>query len=74
MKTVLFMSIFFMTVSIQQMIALIHQTQIYAVTANLISNQCSFYHVTNYYKFQFNKFSCLLLIIFLQIDKIHINN
>ena len=74
LKTVLFMLIFFMTVSIQQMTALMHQTQIYAVIANLTLNQCSFYHVADYCKLQFNKSSYLLLIIFLQINRIHMND
>ena len=68
------MSVFFTTISIQQMTALMHQTQIYAVTANLILNQCSFYYVADYHKFQFNKSFYSSLIIFLQISKIHIND
>ena len=46
----LFTSIFFITVLIQQMIVSIYQTQIYTTAVNLILNQCSFYYVTDYYK------------------------
>ena len=69
-----FVLIFFIMILIQQMTALMHQAQIYAAAADLTSDQCSFYHVVNYCKFQFSKFSYLLLIIFLQIDKIHMND
>ena len=68
------MSVSFTTVSIQQVTVLMHQTQIYVVTVNLTSNQCLFYHVIDYHKFQFDKSSYLLLIIFLQISKIYMNN
>ena len=70
----LFMSAFSTAVLIQQMTALMYQTQIYAVIADLTSNQCSFCHVTDYCKFQFDKFFYLLLIIFLQINKIYMND
>ena len=69
-----FISTFFTMISIQQMTALMHQTQIYVVIVDLTSNQCSFYHVINYCKLQFDKSFYLLLIIFLQINKIHIND
>ena len=70
----LFMLTFFMMISIQQITALMHQAQIYTVIVDLTLNQCLFYYVADYCKLQFNKLFYLLLIIFLQINKIHIND